>query len=473
MAGLPAAEPPRPGRARGRFWLLFSILFALIAVEGGVGLFVLARFQTSGSHLERVENAGLHVDELGLSLNNYIKEMKVSTGLSQQAGATVPLPPTKALAESARRVEELKVDADLPKVESLLGNVGKLIALVGSYHQKLAVKAVDDATLLYIREIEPLADQILETDFPSTRAALMADVERVGQENRESGRIARRILFGSLLLSLGVGVFLVRQIARTLDLASRQEKELERRDSELAIARRIQTSVIPRDFALPGFDIAAVMMPAAEVGGDFYDFRRTADGGAWLGIGDVTGHGLTAGLIMMMAQSMFTMLSQNSSEEPTPAGFLARLNKALYFNLKSRLREEKFMTMVVARLYPDGRLVYAGAHTDLLVFRKATGSIERLTAEGLWLGLVEDLSASTKDHETTLGSGDLALFHTDGVTEARNEKGEVFDIHRLIERLGTASDGSAGDTVMSILSATRGWSPSPTDDVSLMAIRRS
>ena len=231
--------------------------------------------------------------------------------------------------------------------------------------------------------------------------------------------------------------------------------------------------MIPRDFTLPGFDIAAVMMPAAEVGGDFYEFRRTPDGGAWLGIGDVTGHGITAGLIMMMAQSMFTMLSETSAEEPTPAGFLVKLNRALYFNLRSRLGEDKFMTMVVARLFTDGRMVYAGAHTDLLVYRKESAAVERLPTDGLWLGLVEDLGPATKDHEVMLGRGDLALFHTDGVTEATNEKGELFDIHRLIERLGTASAGSAGDTVMDILSATRKWCPSPADDVSLMAIRRS
>ena len=399
--------------------------------------------------------------------------MKVSTGLSQKAGATVPLPPTLGLADNVRRLRELKVEADFPKVASLLGDVETLISHVGDYHQKLATKAIDDATLLYIQVIEPLADQILETDFPSTRAALMNEVESVGRQNREAGMIARRILVGSLLLTLGVGLFLIRAIARTLELASRQEKELERRDSEMVIARTIQTSVIPRDFTLPGFDIAAVMMPAAEVGGDFYEFRRTADGGAWLGIGDVTGHGITAGLIMMMAQSMFTMLSETSAEEPTPAGFLAKLNRALYFNLKSRLGEDKFMTMVVARLFTDGRMVYAGAHTDLLVYRKESAAVERLPTDGLWLGLVEDLGPATKDHEVTLGRGDLALFHTDGVTEATNEKGELFDIHRLIERLGSASAGSAGDTVMDILSATREWSPSPADDVSLMAIRRS
>ena len=460
-------------RTQSRFWVLFSILFGLIAVEGGVGLFVLAESKKSGNHLERLENEGLHIDELGLALNNYIKEMKVSTGLSQQAGATVPLPPTRGLAENAQRLRGLKAEADFPKVATLLADVENLIAQVGAYHQKIAAKAGDDATLLYIQSIEPLADQILETDFPSTRAALMSEVETVGRQNRDAGTIAWRVLVGSLLLTLGVGLFLIRLIARTLRRASRQEKELERRDSEMVIARTIQTSVIPRDFTLPGFDIAAVMMPAAEVGGDFYEFRRTADGGAWLGIGDVTGHGITAGLIMMMAQSMFTMLSDNAAEEPTPAAFLAKLNRSLYFNLRSRLREDKFMTMVVARLLPDGRMIYAGAHTDLLVYRKKTASVERLPTDGLWLGLVEDLSPATRDHEVTLDPGDVALFHTDGVTEAANEKGEFFDIGRLIEKLGGASGGSAGDAVMDILSATRAWCPSPADDVSLMAIRRS
>jgi serine phosphatase RsbU (regulator of sigma subunit) len=464
------AEPRRRGQSR--FWLLLSILFGLIAVEGGVGLFVLARLKNSGNHLERVENAGLHIDELGLRLNNYIKEMKVSTGLSQQADATVPLPPTRGLAESARRLREMKAEADFPRVATLLTDVEKLIAQVSAYHQKLAAKALDDAALLYIQSIEPLADQILETDFPSTRAALMSEVENVGRENRDAGMIARRVLVGSLLLTLGVGLFLARLIVRTLDRASRQEKELERRDSEMVIARSIQTSVIPRDFTLPGFDIAAVMMPATEVGGDFYEFRRTADGGAWLGIGDVTGHGISAGLIMMMAQSMFTMLSESSAEEPTPAAFLAKLNRALYFNLRSRLREDKFMTMVVARLLPDGRMVYAGAHTDLLVYRKRTASVERLPTDGLWLGLVEDLAPATRDHEVTLDPGDVALFHTDGVTEAANEKGEFFDISRLIERLGGASGATAGDAVMDILSATRAWCPYPADDVSLMAIKK-
>jgi len=86
----------------------------------------------------------------------------------------------------------------------------------------------------------------------------------------------------------------------------------------MALARSIQTSVLPQTFDFPGFDVSAVMYPAEEVGGDFYEFRPV-NGGAWIGVGDVTGHGVTSGLIMMMAQSMFTMLCEQSNGHTTPS----------------------------------------------------------------------------------------------------------------------------------------------------------
>ena len=100
----------------------------------------------------------------------------------------------------------------------------------------------------------------------------------------------------------------------------------------MALARSIQTSVLPRTFELPGYDISAVMLPAEEVGGDFYEFRRT-NGGAWIGVGDVTGHGVTSGLIMMMAQSMFTMLCEQNGHYQSPAKFVSLLNRAMFYNL--------------------------------------------------------------------------------------------------------------------------------------------
>ncbi len=256
------------------------------------------------------------------------------------------------------------------------------------------------------------------------------------------------------------------------EIRVRDAEILERHKQEMALARSIQTSVLPRTFDLPGYDISAIMMPAEEVGGDFYEFRPTGEG-AWLGVGDVTGHGVTSGLIMMMAQSMFTVLSEQPDGRLTPARFLSLLNRAMFYNLKARLDQDKFMTMVVARIDRGGRMVYAGAHTDLLVYRAKSGSIERIPTDGLWLGISEDIEPVTSEKVVSLDAGDVALFHTDGVTEARNKSGECFDMSRLSQHLVELHDKSATEIVTTIANAAWSWAGTPKDDVSLMAVKRS
>jgi len=255
------------------------------------------------------------------------------------------------------------------------------------------------------------------------------------------------------------------------EIRARDAEILAKHDQEMALARSIQTSVLPRTFEMPGYDISAVMLPAEEVGGDFYEFRRT-NGGAWIGVGDVTGHGVTSGLIMMMAQSMFTMLCEQNGHYESPAKFVSLLNRAMFSNLK-RLGQEKFMTMVVARIENDGRLVYAGAHTDLLIYRAATKTIERLPTEGVWLGISDDVEQETSDRSITLNRGDVALLHTDGVTESRNAAGECYDMQRLIDDLKKLHDKPAAAIVTTIAASAWQWAGTPKDDVSLMAVKRS
>jgi len=257
------------------------------------------------------------------------------------------------------------------------------------------------------------------------------------------------------------------------EIRTRDAEIIERHNQEMALARSIQTSVLPRTFELPGYDISAIMLPAEEVGGDFYEFRRT-NGGAWLGVGDVTGHGVTSGLIMMMAQSMFTLLcEQRNGHQPTPSEFVNLLNRAMFYNLRSRLDQDKFMTMVIARIESDGRMTFAGAHTDLLIWRAASGTVERIGTEGLWLGVADDIAHVTADRSINLGRGDIALFHTDGVTEARNADGECFDIDRLTEHLARMQGERAVDIVAGIADAAwNWWAGTPKDDVSLMAVKR-
>lgn len=256
------------------------------------------------------------------------------------------------------------------------------------------------------------------------------------------------------------------------EIRARDAEIFERHKQEMALARSIQTSVLPRQFDMKGFDIGAIMLPAEEVGGDFYEFRPTPDGGAWVGIGDVTGHGVTSGLIMMMAQSMFTMLCEQNGHH-SPARFVTLLNRAMFYNLKSRLDQDKFMTMVVARVHGDGRMVYAGAHTDVLIYRAKTKKVERIPTDGIWLGIAEDIEPATVEKALTLERGDVALFHTDGVTEARNREGECFDIDRLTDELLRHHHEPAATLVSSIAQTAWNWAGTPNDDVSLLAVKRS
>lgn len=463
----------RSSTSAGRFWVLLSVLFLLIALEGGVGLYVLADFRTSVADLRAMQSAGMQIDEFGLLLNNFVKEMKISTGIGPEGLGTVPLPPTSALAEGARSLAAVNVEIGSAPLARLLGGVDELCAAVAAYGASLQRGAREEAMLAYIQTVEPLADRLMSADFPASRSAILAEVARVGEANRRAGLFASRLLAVSVPAALAVGLFLGRLIWVSLRKAAAQDRELERRASELAIAHSIQTSVLPRDLHLPGYDVGAIMITAEEVGGDFYEFRRAGDGGAWIAVGDVTGHGLRSGLIMLMAQSMFSMLSEDEQQNVSPTRLLSRLNRSLFFNLRDRLSEDKYMTMVVARVFADGRMVYAGAHTDLLVYRRAEDRVERIPTDGVWLGLVEDLGDTTEDREVTLVSGDVALFHTDGMTEARNAQGRVYDLDRLSERLRQWSGESATMVVERIASAAREWAPVPADDISLMAIKRS
>lgn len=142
--------------------------------------------------------------------------------------------------------------------------------------------------------------------------------------------------------------------------------------SEMEVAKRIQTSLTPADDKLGGYEISAIMLPATEVGGDYYDIIRT-DKNPWVMIGDVSGHGVESGLIMMMAQtSIRTIISKNSSENPNQV--LIELNKVIKENI-ALLKVDRYMTITAISLSPDG-MTYAGSHQDIIVYRKATQTIE-------------------------------------------------------------------------------------------------
>lgn len=242
-----------------------------------------------------------------------------------------------------------------------------------------------------------------------------------------------------------------------------------KRQKELEVARRVQTSIVPRDFAVPGLDIAAAMEPADEVGGDYYDVIPFP-GGAYIAIGDVSGHGIDAGLIMLMVQSAaLAILSADSTRSPREA--LGLLGAILYDNIRKRLGQDDYVTLSLFRYCRDGHVVFAGAHEDVVLVRAATGAVERIPTPGMWLAAKRDIREGTKESRFQLRHGDLLVLYTDGVTEARSAEGALFDLGGLVSAVLEVKDRAPADIRDHVLSRVRSFRARQDDDVSLFVAR--
>jgi sigma-B regulation protein RsbU (phosphoserine phosphatase) len=259
---------------------------------------------------------------------------------------------------------------------------------------------------------------------------------------------------------------------------SREElRSKERLEREMEIATVIQTLLLPAQPALDGFDVAARMVPAEEVGGDFYDVH-TASAGSYIAIGDVSGHGVTPGLIMMMVQSMLSALARQNAESAerfTPREILRVINSALHDNLRTRMHDDNYMTMVLIKHIGGGKFRYAGAHESLLVFRRASHQVDTLSTDGTWLGLQDDIGPFVEEHEVELLPGDALVLYTDGVTEAKNPQGVQYNLDRLRDMLikqGSMSMPSAQKIRDGIIDDVMSWSRIRQDDVTVLVLRR-
>lgn len=238
---------------------------------------------------------------------------------------------------------------------------------------------------------------------------------------------------------------------------------------EMEIAARIQTSILPRNLVVDGLDIAAKMVPATEVGGDYYDVIAVP-GGCWIAIGDASGHGLTAGLVMMMVQSgLGTLVRANPNG--SPKDLVRALNTVMYENIHDRLETERHMTLSLLRYRTDGTIVVAGAHMDGVVWRAKTKTTELVPTIGTFLAITEDIDHVNQETTWTLDDGDLLVLLTDGVTEAEDATGTAFDyagVRRVVEERAAEPVVAIRDGVFTAL---RKHSPALADDATMIVLR--
>ena len=243
-------------------------------------------------------------------------------------------------------------------------------------------------------------------------------------------------------------------------------KEKTRVTTEMEIAKDIQTALLPKAPVLSGFEVATFMYTADLVGGDYYDIIHTQDR-EWFLIGDVSGHGVTAGLIMMMTQTaIHTIL--NSMETKNPSKLLSKVNQVITSNIK-KMKLSKYMTLTLFLKESDGTIYYSGMHQDLLVYIAKEKKVNVIETKGSWLGYY-DLHNEFEVDTIKMESGDVLLLFTDGITEATNQKEEMFEITGLIKILNESGQESAEKIKGRILTSLQNYKTD--DDITFMICKR-
>jgi len=256
---------------------------------------------------------------------------------------------------------------------------------------------------------------------------------------------------------------------RVAQLVREQESEVrarERIEQELRVAQLIQQQFLPKTLPdLPGWQVAAFYRAATQVGGDFYDFIDLSDGRIGLVVGDVTGHGVPAALVMATTRSV---LRSEAPRLVAPGKVLARVNEFLHSDIPANM----FVTCLYAVLDPKtGVLVYANAGHDLPFVRRGT-AVEELRATGMPLGAMADMTYA--ERETTLGPGDVILLHSDGLAEAHDPSRAMFGFGRmrtLVGRLGIGHE--LIDGLLEELRRFTGPAWEQEDDITLVTLSRS
>jgi serine phosphatase RsbU (regulator of sigma subunit) len=267
---------------------------------------------------------------------------------------------------------------------------------------------------------------------------------------------------------------MVTQLRNQADALREREKEqvvLARFRQELEIAERIQVGILPKCFDVPGFEIAAQMRPAEAVGGDYYELLPTQSG-FWIAAGDVSGHGLTAGLVMLMLQSALAALAIYTPGAP-PAEILKATNRLLVENIRRRMGGDDHATLVLMHVKHDGSFVFAGGHEPMLVLRAASTKCEVVDAVGPWMGISDNIQENLYEGSGKLEPGDLLVFHSDGMVDAGASQRNAYGLDRLCAAVERLRHQPAQVMCGEILRECRGWAHGPQqDDMSIVVVRR-
>jgi sigma-B regulation protein RsbU (phosphoserine phosphatase) len=258
-----------------------------------------------------------------------------------------------------------------------------------------------------------------------------------------------------------------------ITLNERLKQENLRMGAELDIVRQMQQMILPNaeELKIDGLDIAAYMQAADEVGGDYYDVLNT-DGVVTLGIGDVTGHGLESGILMLMAQTAVRTLKE--IQETDPVRFLDALNRTLYKNVQ-RMNSEKILTLAILN-YSQGRVSISGQHEETIIVRNG-GEVERIDTMdlGFPIALDDDIAKFISHISLELQLGDGIVLYTDGIPEAQDIKKKQYGIEQMCEVISQNWHLPAQEIKQAVIDDLREHigTQKVFDDITLLVVKRT
>jgi serine phosphatase RsbU (regulator of sigma subunit)/predicted ester cyclase len=379
----------------------------------------------------------------------------------------------------ARRFMEARIKGDLEAVDEIMAPdfVSRTPLLsVQEPDREDAIRAIAQLSRAISNPSIHFEDQVAAADKVVSRFVVHATHDRgelmgvapTGRELTWMAIFIHRISEGKIAEewggSLGLSELLRRQ------RLEQEISERERIEQEMRVARRIQQASLPEEVPkLEGWQINPYYQPAREVGGDFYDFYELEDGRVGLVVGDATGKGVPAALVVTATYSMLRAVAQALGSF-SPGELLAQVNETLL----ARIPPNMFVTCFYAILDPkSGILNYANAGHDLPYLCQGDDA-EELRARGMPLGLMSGMSY--EEGEASLRQEDNVLFYSDGLVEAHDPEGEMFGFPRLralVAEHAKEEERSLGDFLMEELYSFVGEGWEQEDDITLLTLRRS
>jgi predicted ester cyclase len=375
----------------------------------------------------------------------------------------------------ARRFMEARLKGDLEAVDEIMAPdfVSRTPLLsVQEPDRKDAIRAIVQLSRAISNPSIHFEDQVAAADKVVSRFVVHATHDRgelmgvtpTGRELTWMGIFIHRISEGKIAEEWGGSLGLTELLRR--QRLEQEIRERERIGHELRVARRIQQASLPKEVPEPeGWQISPYYKPAREVGGDFYDFHLLSEGHVGLVVGDATGKGVPAALVMSSTRSMLRALARASN---SPGEVLEQVNDLLVADIPPNM----FVTCFYAILdLKNGSLRYANAGHDLPYLHRGRGEAEELRARGMPLGLMPGMGYEEK--EIKLDAGEGVFFYSDGLVEAHDPKGEMFGFPRLRTLIAEhGEERSLGDFLLEELYSFVGESWEQEDDITLLTLKR-